>query len=81
MPGAHFAQQIRIGGQGEETGGSGEAFALNDDRAVMQRSSSFKDGDEQVARHVGVERDTAFDESAQSDVTLEHDKGTGLPAG
>ena len=56
-----WRRQLRVHGEGQEAGGGGDAVALHDHRAVVQRRARVEDADEQVVGDVGVEADARLD--------------------
>ena len=51
------------------------------DAAVVKRSAGAKNGGEQIVGEAGIERDSAFDVGAKSDLALNHDESAGLMLG
>jgi hypothetical protein len=61
-----LAIDARVGGERQEARGGGNAVALDDDRAVVQRREALKDADQQVVGQPGFEQDAALDVNCAS---------------
>jgi hypothetical protein len=78
---AEAGRHRRIDGQRQKAVGGRDPVLLHDHRAIVQGAARMKDGQQQVARQLGVQPHAAFDEGAQSDVPLDHDQRAGFIRG
>src|SRR5689334_13075132 len=56
-------------------------MASHDDRAIMQRTRSVENTDQQVIAELGVELHTAVSHILQTNVAFDHDERAGLRRG
>src|ERR1700736_2343923 len=76
VPRSQVARQQWICGEWEKTGRGRNAIAMDNYGAIMQRAERLENRAQQVARHLGVKRDSTLDESSHTDLALHHDQGT-----
>src|SRR5689334_4613051 len=66
--------------QRQEARSGGDAVLLHDYGAIVKRQSGLEDRKQEVTRDVRIQRHAAFDEGAESDITLENDERADLLA-
>ena len=73
MARSQFGDEVGVGSERKEAGGSDDSTTLNNHGTVMQRSGGLEDGAEQIARNGGVEVRAAFGKSSETDFPLDND--------
>ncbi len=75
MARAQVLRQVRVLRQRQEAPGLGEAVALDQHRAVVNRGGRQEDREEQLARNAGIEADAAVDVGLEVGLALQGDQG------
>ena len=78
---SELSREKRIHRERKKAGGRGDAIFLHDHSTVVQRRAGAEDGRKQIVGKARIEGDSAFDVSAQADLTLDDDQGAGLMLG
>ena len=78
MARAEFARDAGIFRQRQKDRRGGDAFALNNDRAVVQRRGRIKNRNEQIITATRVERHARINQISQTDVALDDDQRAGF---